>query len=266
MNKQSLKKNNVTVIDHGDAKDTIIFAHGFGTDQNAWKDVIPSFERQYRLVLYDNAGAGLSDPTAFSVNKYDSLYSYADDLLDICHDLEIDSAIMVAHSVSGMISLLANNKEPGRFSKMVLVGASPRYLDDDNYKGGFTQEVLDGLYQAMANNYYAWVSGFAPAAMANPDNPEFTAGFEHTLSAIRPDIALSVAKVIFQSDYRHELPKCDTKTLLIQTKEDIAVPLEAAEYLRDHIKNSKLRVIEAEGHFPHISAPLEVITAIKEFI
>ncbi|MBW7914784.1 MAG: alpha/beta hydrolase [Taibaiella sp.] len=266
MVEQSLRKNNVTVIEKASFDDTIIFAHGFGTDQHAWKDVVPAFENQYRIVLYDNVGGGMADAAAFSPNKYDNLYSYADDLLDICKALNINDAIMVGHSVSGMISLLAGNKEPGRFRKMVLVGASARYLDDENYKGGFTQEALNGLYQAMANNYYAWVSGFAPAAMANPDNPEFTAGFEQTLSAIRPDIALSVAKVIFQSDYRHELPKCTTETLLLQTKQDIAVPLEAAEYLHNNIRNSRLRVIEAEGHFPHISAPNEVITAIKEFI
>ncbi|MGN6477491.1 MAG: alpha/beta fold hydrolase [Flavipsychrobacter sp.] len=261
-----LKKNNVTVLNGDTGKRTIVFAHGFGTNQTAWQKVALAFSDDYRLILYDNVGAGNSEPAAFSPNKYDSLHSYADDLLDICTELQIKDAIMVGHSVSGMISLLAAIKNPTNFSKMVLIGASPRYLDDVGYIGGFTQQALDDLYDAMANNYYAWVSGFAPAAMANADRPQLAASFAQSLSAIRPDIAQSVARVIFQSDHRNDLPKLQIDTLLLQTQQDIAVPMEVAEYLNTHIKNSKLKVVNAEGHFPHMSAPDEIITAIKEFI
>lgn len=261
-----LEKNNVTILNADNFKDTIIFAHGFGTDQTAWGQVAAAFAKDYRIVLYDNVGAGKSDPAAFSPNKYDSLYSYADDLLDIGNALHIKDAIMVGHSVSGMISLLAAIKQPERFKKLVLVGATARYLNDDGYIGGFDQPGLNAVYDTMANNYYAWVSGFAPAAMANPDRPQLTENFAHTLGSIRPDIAQSVARVIFQSDHRKDLPLLETETLILQTKQDIAVSMEAAEYLHRHIKNSRLQVVDAEGHFPHISAPNEIITAIKSFI
>ncbi len=266
MTYNSLKKNNVTVFNNDSTKQTIVFAHGFGTDQTAWKTVADAFADNYRLILYDNVGAGKADPSAFSPNKYDTLHSYADDLLDICNDLQVKDAIMVGHSVSGMISLLAAIKNTGHFSKMVLVGASPRYLNDTGYVGGFTQEALKGLFDAMANNYYAWVSGFAPAAMANEDRPQLAESFAQSLSAIRPDIAQSVARVIFQSDHRNDVPKLNIDTLLLQTKQDIAVPMEVAEYLHQNIKKSTLKVVDAEGHFPHISAPNEIITAIKEYI
>lgn len=262
----SLVKNNVTVLDNGQYSDTIIFAHGFGTDQTAWSKVIPSFSDKYRVILYDNVGAGKSDPAAFSPNKYDSLHSYVNDLLDICRHLDIKDAIMVGHSVSGMISLLAGIQEPFRFKKMILIGASPRYLDDTGYRGGFSQEELEGLFQAMANNYYAWVSGFAQAAMGNPDKPQLAERFASTLSAIRPDIAQSVSRVIFTSDHRSDLVKADIDTLLLQTKQDIAVPMEVADYLNHHIKNSQLEVVDAEGHFPHISAPEQIVAAIKNYI
>lgn len=258
-------KNNLRIINE-QGTHTMIFAHGFGTDQTAWSQVTDAFSNDYRLVLYDNVGAGKSAPSAFSPNKYDTLHSYADDLLDICRAMDITGAIMVGHSVSGMISLLAGVKEPDRFKKIVMVGASPRYLDDEGYKGGFSQEALDGFYNAMANNYYAWVSGFAPAAMANADRPQLAAGFAESLSSIRPDIAQSVARVIFQSDHRDMLPKLHTDTLILQTKQDIAVPMEVASYLDQHISNSRLQVVDAEGHFPHISAPGEIINAIKNYI
>lgn len=261
----SIRKNNVRVLNSGKTDKTIVFAHGFGTDQTAWDQVVPAFENDYRVVLFDNVGAGNSDPEMFSPNKYDTLNSYSNDLIDICKELQVEDAIMVGHSVSGMVSALASIKDPSLFSRLVLIGASPRYLNDDNYVGGFDQESLNGLYEAMANNYFAWVSGFAPAAMENHSRPHLAENFARSLSAIRPDIAQSVARVIFQSDYRSELPKVVKPTLLLQTKHDIAVPGEVAQYLNDNIKGSVLHVVDAEGHFPHMSAADQIIRQLQNF-
>jgi len=268
MNTQLQKKNNISIEGNLTAPETLVFAHGFGTDQTAWKWVKEAFAADYRLVLYDNVGGGNSDPAAFSPKKYNNLSPYADDMLAIFEDLDLAGSTVIAHSVSSMISLLAANKKPDYFKKMVFVGASPRYLNDEaaGYIGGFNQAALDDTYDAMTTNYYAWVSGFAEAAMGNPDKPELGEHFVHTLAAIRPDISLSVAKVIFESDIRNELPKLHKEVLLLQTKEDIIVPEEVSEYLNKHIEGSKLAYLEATGHFPHISAPNEVIKQLKAFI
>lgn len=261
-----LKRSNVTVTGNCDSSRTMIFAHGFGTDQTAWSKVAEAFLKDFRVVLYDNVGGGRSDPDAFSPNKYNSLHAYADDLIDICSGLQIENGIMVGHSVSGMIALLAAIKAPQYFSKLVLIGANARYLNEGDYKGGFEQTDLDVLYQAMSTNYQAWASGFSRIAMANPESPQLAESFAKSLSVIRPDIAQSVARVIFQSDYRDQLHKLEKPTLLLQAKEDIAVPIQAAEYLHQHIKGSRLEVIDATGHFPHISAPHAVTAAIQSFL
>ncbi|MBW4891280.1 alpha/beta hydrolase [Mucilaginibacter sp. HMF5004] len=261
-------KNNITIGGNLNAATTLVFAHGFGTDQTAWDTVKQAFKDDYKLVLYDNVGAGNADPKAYSPIKYNTLNTYADDMLAIAADLELNNAVVIAHSVSSMVSLLASNKAPQYFSKTLFIGASPRYLNDEtqSYIGGFTQPVLDGMYETMTTNYYAWVSGFSAAAMANPDKPELGESFARSLGAIRPDIALSVAKVIFESDVRKELAKHQKPTMLLQTKHDIAVPSDVAHYLNTNITNSDLKFIDAEGHFPHISAPGQVIEAIKAFI
>lgn len=263
-----LKKNNLTVEGNLNALQTIVFANGFGTDQSAWNAVKAAFSAEYRLVLFDHIGGAKTDPEMYSPIRYNLLSSYADDMLVIFKELGLKDVILVAHSVSSMIGLLAANKNPEYFSKIVFIGASPRYLNDESagYTGGFTQPVLDSMYDAMTNNYYAWVSGFSGAAMANPDRPELGAYFANTLMEIRPDIALSVSKVIFESDLRQELGKLNKPVLLLQAQNDIAVPDEVALYLNTHVKGSLLKTLDAEGHFPHISASEQVIDAIKTFI
>ena len=260
------KKYNLRIEGNPFSSQTIVFAHGFGSDQTSWRLVKESFNDDYKIILYDNVGGGESDAEAYSPLKYHSLEIYASDLLEIAEALELKNAILVAHSVSSMIGLLACIKNPDLFSKIVFVGASPRYLNDEGYEGGFGPSDLEVLFQSMTTNYYSWVSGFSAVAMRNTDQPELGKEFAGTLSRLQPDIALSVAKVIFNSDCRAELSKLKTEVLIIQSKEDVAVPDSVAEYLHDQLPNSRLLKIDAEGHFAHLSAPQEVIKSIKSFL
>lgn len=263
-----ISKNNIKIIGKQDAEHTIVFGHGFGTDQTSFAGVVPAFENDYRIVLFDNAGGGKSDIASFNPVRYSSLSGYVTDLIDICKHLELKDVYYVGHSVNGMVSLLASIKAPQFFSKLILLGASPRYLNDasQGYIGGFEQADLDGFYEAMNTNYYAWASGFSKVAMSNDDKPHLAEQFAETLSAVRPDIALGVSKAIFQSDHRADLPKSGAPTLIVQTSDDVAVPVQVGDYMHRHIPNSSLLRVNIKGHFPQISAPGEVVGAIQSFI
>jgi sigma-B regulation protein RsbQ len=257
-----LQRNNVHVL--GNGSQTIIFAHGFGSDQNAWQHQIAAFASKYRIVLFDHVGGGQSDLSAYSPHRYSSLYSYAEDLLDVCHELKLQQSILVGHSVSGMVSLLAALMEPDRFSQLIFIGASPRYLNDEGYRGGFDQHELDALYEAMSSNYHAWALGFAPLAMQNPDQPELTITFSKTLAAVRPDIALAVARMMFQSDHRPDLSKLKVPVAILQSNDDIVVPIEVGHYMKKKIPQSQLLQLPTSGHLPHVSSPNEVNKAIAQ--
>lgn len=266
MTTDPLTKNNVTRIGNPKAKQAIVFVHGFGTDQSAWSEVAAPFLNDFEVVLFDSAGAGKSAPEAFVQHRYLNLHAYADDLLDVCAALRLKNTILVGHSVGGMVCVLATLKQPELAERLVLIGASPRYRNDANYFGGFTDDDLNGLYDRVLHAYNEWTDQFAAMAMANPGKPELSAYFAETLKSIPNDRALTVLCSIFQSDHRAELSKLEVPTLLVQSKQDIAVPLEVAEYMHRQIKNSQLSVINATGHFPHISAPAEVIAAMSPFI
>ena len=264
LSRPTLSRHNVTV--HGAGAETVVFAHGFGTDQTAWSAQVDALPRGKRAILFDHIGAAPNNCSYYSPVRYSTMYAFAADLVRILEQLDVRDAVVVGHSMSGVASLLASLLCPSRIRKLVLIGASARYLNDGAYHGGFAQADLDALYEAMSANYYAWAAGFAPLAMGNAGRPDLASYFARTLCRVRPDIALGVLKLAFQSDYRSELPRVTANTWVLQTERDIAVPMQAAEYLATHIPGAQLQVLRAEGHFPHISSPEEVSRALHDIL
>jgi sigma-B regulation protein RsbQ len=258
-----LKKNNVQVS--GSGKKAMLFAHGYGCDQNMWRFVVPAFQADYRTVLFDHVGAGQSDLSAYRRTRYSTLNGYVDDVLDICRELDLRGALFVGHSVSAMIGVLAAIKEPERFEKLVLVGPSPCYINDGDYVGGFSREDIAELLESLDDNYLGWSSTMAPVIMGNPDRPELGAELTNSFCRTPPEIAKHFAHVTFLSDNRADLPKVKTPSLILQCSQDVIAPLAVGEYMHRHLAGSQLRVLKATGHCPNLSAPAETIAAMRPF-
>jgi sigma-B regulation protein RsbQ len=261
----TLDRNNVKISGQ-ETGQAILFAHGFGCDQNMWRFVAPAFEDTHRVVLFDHVGAGQSDAAAYDRGKYASLNGYASDVLDICHTLGLTQAIFVGHSVSSMIGVLAAVREPDRFEKLVLVGPSPRYIDDEGYTGGFSREDIDGLLESLDSNYLGWSSAMAPVIMGNPDRPELGEELTNSFCRTNPEIARHFAHVTFLSDNRADLPKVKARALILQCSEDAIASQAVGEYVHRQIAGSELVLMKATGHCPNLSAPEETIDAIKAFL
>jgi sigma-B regulation protein RsbQ len=244
----------------------MIFAHGFGCDQNMWRFVAPAFADRYRIVLFDHVGSGGSDLAAYDRNKYSSLQGYANDVLEICRELELTRAVFVGHSVSAMIGVLAALQEPDRFDTLVLVGPSPRYINDGDYAGGFSREDIDELLESLDSNYLGWSSAMAPVIMANPDRPELGEELTNSFCRTDPGIARQFARVTFLSDNRADLAQVRTRALILQCSDDVIAPQEVGEYVHRQIPGSELILMQATGHCPNLSAPEETIAAIRSFL
>jgi sigma-B regulation protein RsbQ len=257
-------RNNVSVTGAGSRP--MVFAHGFGCDQNMWRFVVPAFERDYKIVLFDHVGAGRSDLSAYSSSKYSSLKGYADDVLEICRELDLESVIFVGHSVSAMIGVLAAIKEPQRFERLVMVGPSPRYLNDGDYYGGFRREDITELLDFLDSNYLGWASAMAPQIMGNPERPELTEELTNSFCRTDPEIAKQFARVTFLSDNRSDLRKLETKSLIIQCSNDVIAPMSVGDYVHNHVAGSDLAILNATGHCPNLSAPEETVAAIRAFL
>jgi sigma-B regulation protein RsbQ len=261
----TLDRNNVKISGQ-ETGQAILFAHGFGCDQNMWRFVAPAFEDTHRVVLFDHVGAGQSDAAAYDRGKYASLNGYASDVLDICHTLGLTQAIFVGHSVSSMIGVLAAVREPDRFEKLVLVGPSPRYVDDEGYTGGFSREDIDGLLESLDSNYLGWSSAMAPVIMGNPDRPELGEELTESFCRTDPDIAARFARATFLSDNRADLAGVSVPTLVLQCSDDVIAPVVVGEYVHREIPGSEFVLLAATGHCPNLSAPAETTEAIRAFV
>lgn len=259
-----LQRNNVKVSGQGTTP--IIFGHGFGCDQLVWNGVIEAFENEYKVITYDYVGSGKSDKSAYTKERYSTLYGYKEDLLEICDALEDSNFIFVGHSVSSMIGMLASIERPELFSKVVMIGPSPHYLNEPGYRGGFERSDISELLDMMEVNYKEWAKYLAPVVMSNEDRPELAEDFEQMLCSNDPQIARQFAEVTFTSDMREELGKLQVPTLIMQTQFDAIAPLEVGQYVHDHIPQSHLVVMKAMGHNPHISDAGETAAVIKEYL
>ncbi len=259
------KRNNIKVSGRGSTP--MIFAHGFGCDQNMWRYVYPAFKDDYKIVLFDYVGSGKSDVTAYNKERYSDLNGYADDLLDVCKATNSTGCVFVGHSVSAIIGILASLKEPEYFSKLILVGPSPRYINDlPGYVGGFERKDIEELLHTMESNYIGWANFLAPAIMKNDDKPELAGELTKSFCSTDPVIARRFAEATFFSDNREDLKKVKHPSLIMQCSEDIIAPNEVGEYLNKTIPNSTLHIMKATGHCPHMSAPIETIDVMKEYL
>jgi len=260
----AVERNNVQV--RGSGERAMVFAHGFGCDQNMWRFVAPAFQDRFRIVLFDHVGAGGSDLSAYDPTKYASLDGYADDVVEIGRELNLQNAVFVGHSVSAMIGALASLKAPELFESLVMVGPSPRYIDDDDYVGGFSASQIEELLQFLGDNHMGWSAAMAPAIMGNPDRPELADELKNSFCRTDPEIAKAFARATFTSDNRGDLPKVTARSLVLQCSEDVIAPTAVGEYVHRQLPNSELVIMRATGHCPNLSAPDETIAAIRAFV
>jgi len=261
----TLQRNNVAVSGVPDGP-ALVFAHGFGCDQNMWRFVAPAFEATHRVVLFDHVGAGRSALAAFDRDRYATLGGYADDVVEVLQALDVTDATFVGHSVSSMIGVLAAARAPGVIGRLVLIGPSPRYIDDDGYTGGFTQADIDGLLDSLDSNYLGWSGAMAPVIMGNADRPALGAELTNSFCRTDPEIARHFARVTFTSDNRGDLATVSVPTLVLQCSDDVIAPDVVGSYVHEHIPGSTLVRLAATGHCPNLSAPEETTAAIAAFL
>ncbi|RZI84752.1 MAG: alpha/beta hydrolase [Rubrivivax sp.] len=256
-------RHHLTVL--GEGPRTVVLAHGFGCDQRAWRHVAANLAQDHRVVLFDNMGCGQSDAAQWNPRRYASLDGYAQDVIDLCEQLPWRDLVFVGHSISASIGILAAIAAPRYFDRLILLAPSPRFLNDPpDYVGGFEREDIVGMLDLMERNRISWANFLAPLVAQNPDRPDLTREMTENLCSGDPTIMRHFAEVVFMSDIRAELPKLTVPALILQCSDDAIAKPEVGDYLHRHLHHSRLRLMRATGHLPHLSHPEETIDMIRE--
>jgi sigma-B regulation protein RsbQ len=260
------EKHNVRIS--GSGTRPIVLAHGFGCDQNMWRYVTPAFENDFKVIAFDHIGAGGSDLAAYDHQRYSTLQGYADDVVQLAEELDVRNGVFVGHSVSAMIGLLAIKQAPHLFTGLVMVGPSPRYINDQSaeYVGGFEERQIHELLEFLDSNHMGWSQAMAPVIMGNSDRPELADELTNSFCRTDPDIAKNFARATFLSDNRADLADFETRTLILQCADDVIAPQCVGEFVHRALPNSRLVLMKATGHCPNLSAPQETIAAIRAFV
>lgn len=258
------QRNNVKCL--GDGPVTLMFAHGFGCDQNMWRLLAPRYANRFRTITFDQVGSGASDLGAYDRDKYAKLQGYASDMLEIIDSVSAGPVMLVTHSVSAMSGLLAGLQAPDKIVAHMMIGPSPCYLNDGDYVGGFERSDIDSLLTMLESNFLGWSSNMAPLIMGAPDQPELAVELTDSFCRTDPEIAKHFARVTFLSNNRAELPRLSAPTLIVQSTDDIIAPMAVGRYMHRVMPNATLRIVENVGHCPHLSAPGETSAAMDEFL
>jgi sigma-B regulation protein RsbQ len=258
-------RNNVRVAG-SDTGPTIMLAHGFGCDQKLWRRVEALLPPEFNIVLFDHVGSGASDPSAWDEQKYASLDGYAADIVDLARELDLHDVTFVGHSVAAMMGVLAVVADPSRFARLVLLAPSPRYIDAEGYRGGFSRADIDELLESLEANYLGWSRAIAPVIAGSPESPELAEELADTFCRADPACARVFARATFYADNRADLPKVPIPTLVIDCAQDAIAPREVGAYVRGHIAGSELITLDTVGHCPQLSAPEATAEAIAAFV
>ncbi|RSK48798.1 alpha/beta fold hydrolase [Hymenobacter rigui] len=253
------------VSTYGAGKQPLMFAHGFGTDQHSWQYVAPSFASQYQVVLFDLVGAGRSDRSAYDFSRYHTLDGYAADLITLLRALDLPKVMYVGHSVSGMIGVLAAIQAPELFERLVLLAASPCYVNDGDYPGGFDPADLEELLGFLNLDYRAWSRAIVPSLIGGDMRPGLLDELLASFMSVDPAVARQFAHAAFLSDYRSALPNLQVPALIVQCAQDSVAPAAVGRYLHSKLADSTLDIIDTIGHYPHLNAPVATIAALHRY-
>ncbi|MEV0614163.1 alpha/beta hydrolase [Nonomuraea sp. NPDC050404] len=258
------RRNNV-VITGNPAGPVVMLAHGFGCDQNMWRLITPGLVNDFRVVLFDHVGAGKSQLSAWQPDRYARLDGYAEDVLQICAEFDLSEVVFVGHSVASMIGVLAAVRDPAPFAKLVLLAPSPCYLDDGDYRGGFSRADIDELLASLDSNYLGWSAQMAPVIMGNPERPELGDELTNSFCRTDPRIAAAFARTTFLSDNRSDLARVGVPTLVLDCRQDAIAPPGVGTFVHEQIAGSIRHTLPATGHCPQLSAPEATLEAIVSF-
>jgi sigma-B regulation protein RsbQ len=246
----------------------LVLGHGVGGRPIDWQPLVEALRDRFRVITFAQAGSLDADPDLFEPTRHCSLLGFADDLGALCAELGLRNLCFVGHSLAACAGALAAIGDPDLIARMVMLNGSACYISDaeQGYIGGFTSEQVDQILSQMRTDYAAWAAGFGQLIIGEGRSPHESREFVRVLRRLNPQVTATCLEATFRGDFRALMGRLAVPTLVLQSVNDPAVPIEAAEWLAETIPDARLQLLPSPGHFPHVVDPQMVLAAIEPFL
>lgn len=258
----------------------LLFLHGWSFDSEIWRMQLDFFSKYFKTVTIDFPGHGRTD--------YQGECDIVEDLLEIIKYLKFDKINLLGHSLGAIFSLKFILKYPKYINKLILAGLNPKYVNSKDYNFGLSKHQIEKLRTMLASEYpevllvfRRWL--FTPLERSAIYIPSFLTGFVEkergqsnfkTIWKIlsekthwpRREALLWLLSIIEQEDFRAELSKIKTPTLIISGTDDSLCLKEAAQLLNEGIKDSRLEFFQDCGHLPFLTHSQKFNQLVKDFL
>jgi len=257
------------VVSEGDR--TILAAIGLGTHLGIDLTEHPAVMHWYdrlaalgQLIVYDQRGAGVSDPVA--VNALPSADLVAEDMGAVLDAAGAERAAIVATTSLGPAAMHLAASRPERVSALVLYGTYSRMRAAPDYPWGFADHVLDWFAEFSRD---AWGTGamvelLAPSLVEDVAYRELFARVEKL--SISPTQSAILARMGSDYDVRHVLGAVNAPTLVIHRTGDQFVPVAHGRFLAEHIPGARMVEFEGEDHAFYAGDFEALLDEIEEFL
>ncbi|CAA7408837.1 unnamed protein product [Spirodela intermedia] len=265
LEKREILAQNAKIVGSGET--TIVLAHGYGADQSIWEYVLPELTKRCRVVVFDwNFGAAVDRHGSRETSKQSIFEAFSEDLVSLMDSMGLKNVVFLGHSMSGMVGCIASIKRPDLFRRLILLGASPRYLNSEDYEGGFERPHVEALFTSIESNFQTWARAFV-GLVVGQDHPSEAAKFCKSLLRMGSDVALAMARVIFLSDLREVLHSVAVPCTVVNGTRDVVVPTSVSSYIQTRIKSeAALELLDFNGHFPQLTAHKALVNAIERLL
>ncbi|CAL4860873.1 alpha/beta hydrolase [Microbacterium sp. MM2322] len=250
----------------------VVLIHGFPLNGESWgKQQAALLDAGYRVIAYDRRGFGASTKTA-SGSDYDT---FAADLHALVEELELTDAVLVGFSMgTGEIARYLSRYGADRIAKVAFLGSLEPWLlkTDENPDGAGDQAFFDGTAAAVAEDRYAFLTGF----FQNFYNLDDNLGTRISQEAVDASVAvanqagnaaIAAAPLTWPTDFRADIPAVTVPALIVHGTADNVLPIDAtARRFRELLPEATYVEIEGAPHGLLWTHGAEVNEALRGFL
>lgn len=252
----------ITYYEEAGSGEPLVLIRGLGSDLQAWALQVPALAKHFRVITYDNRGAGRTS----APDKPYSIAGLADDLAALLDDLKIAKASVLGYSMGGMIAQEFALKFPNRLEKLILLGTSASL---DGYSKVVIQNFINIRRSNMSREQVVRTQApFIYSSALLGDTDRYERAIQATVDNLysQQDHAfIRQAQAILAWDAASRAGGIKASTLVVTNKEDALVPPRNGEALSKLISGSKLVSLDG-GHAGVIEYPNEHNAAFLEFL